>query len=74
MASHKDFAILVSFGIFDSAAKAIESAAVDDFDFDASAPIYRDEPGEDYATSTRDERSARAMGVFSAERNLHSTY
>ena len=46
----------------------------DDYDFDASAPIYRDDPGADYSSSTREERSARAMGVFSAERNLHSSY
>ena len=48
--------------------------APDEFDFDASASIYRDEPAGTYSASTRDERSARAMGVFSAERKLHSTY
>lgn len=48
--------------------------ATDDLDFDASASIYRDEPAGNYSASTRDERSARAMGVFSAETKLHSTY
>jgi hypothetical protein len=48
-----------------------------DYDFDASDPIYRDDPGagfhSDYQDTSREERSQRAAGLFSRDGKLTST-